>query len=158
MIGVDYGHGLVNIDIANGIRYGVIALTGYMSEELEYDFPFRCPYCGSDSLVQSRSRDWDYFCQSCRTPHESMDCYGDEEVGFHYDKEGYVLVDCLDTNVMVIRSPYFTFAPYCSPCVPGAGDLDNSVYNPNDGVKTYCLGPEWFEDGVAPYLIFKVVN
>ncbi|MCP4113799.1 MAG: hypothetical protein GY737_00055 [Desulfobacteraceae bacterium] len=49
----------------------------------------------------------------------------------------------------VLESPHTTFALACSPCVPGAGDLDNTVENPNDvdkyrRVTCYTLPSEWF--------------
>jgi predicted RNA-binding Zn-ribbon protein involved in translation (DUF1610 family) len=156
---MDYGGGVTNIDTKTGIRYGVIALnsvTGDSLEDLEYDYPFNCPDCGNDSLVKSRSAQYDYFCQSCRTWHMSDDCWGEESNGFHFEDSEYTLVDCLDTNIMVIKSPYYTHARFCSPCVPGAGDLDTPD---EDGIKTYCLGPDWFDAHLncpLPYPVYKV--
>lgn len=49
----------------------------------------------------------------------------------------------------------WTFAQFCSPCVPGAGSLDNPV---EDGAKTYCLDHDWFDGGVAPYPVFRVAD
>jgi len=155
--GIDYGSGVTNIDTKTGIRYGVISQHSVMSEameDFEYEYPFNCPDCGSETLVKSRSQRYDYFCQHCRTWHMSEDCYGDDSIGFHYEGEGYLLEDCLDTNIMVIKSDYYTFAVFCSPCVPGAGDLDTPS---EDGVKTYCLGPDWFDSYTpCPYPIYKV--
>jgi hypothetical protein len=54
---------------------------------------------------------------------------------------------------MVVKSPFYTYAQFCSPCVPGAGNLDNPMA---EGVKTYCLGHDWFEGGVAPYPVWRV--
>ena len=156
--GIDYGLGKTNIDTSTGIRYGVISQHSVMPEaldDMEYDYPFNCPACGNETLVESRSKNYDYFCQSCRTWHMSEDCYGEESNGFHFEDSDYKLVDCLDTDIMVIESPYYTLAQYCSPCVPGAGNLDH--YTP-DGVKTYCLGFDWFTDGKAPYPIYSVLN
>ena len=157
--GIDYGMGKSNIDTKNGIRYGVIAQNSVMSEALddvEYDYPFNCPDCGNESLVKSRSAKYDYFCQTCRTWHMSEDCYGEESIGFHYEGDGYQLVDCLDTNIMVISSPYYTFTRFCSPCVPGAGDLDTPDA---EGVKTYCLGPDWFDEySKLPYPVYAVAD
>lgn len=44
-----------------------------------------------------------------------------------WEKDGYSLRDCLTTDVFVTESPYFTYAQFCSPCVPGAGNLDNAI-------------------------------
>jgi hypothetical protein len=56
---------------------------------------------------------------------------------------------------MVTDSPFYTFAQFCSPCVPGAGNLDNAM---DEGVKTYCLGHDWFESGKAPYPVYSVTS
>ena len=154
---IDYGNGKTNIDPKNGIRYGVIAtnsVSGYALDDLEYNYPFSCPKCGSEKLVDSRSGKYDYYCQSCRQWYMAYECYDEESTGFHYDDDGYNLIDCLDTNIMVIESLYYTFTEYCSPCVPGAGNLDS----PNEeGVKTYCLGADWFDDyNKIPYPVYLV--
>jgi hypothetical protein len=65
---------------------------------------------------------------------------------------------------MLLRSPYYTYAQFCSPCVPGAGNLDAAVDIEDtsvlqegiDGVKTYAFGHDWFEDGKAPYVVYRV--
>ena len=44
----------------------------------------------------------------------------------------------------VFKSPYRTKARLCSPCVPGAGDLDNP--DP-EGVECYDVPPDWREGG-----------
>lgn len=54
---------------------------------------------------------------------------------------------------MGVGIDYGTFAQFCSPCVPGAGDSPLA-----DGVKTYCLGHGWFEDGKAPYAVYSVAT
>jgi hypothetical protein len=56
---------------------------------------------------------------------------------------------------MVLRSPYYTRGNFCSPCVPGGVSLESD--NP-DGAKAYCLGHDWFENGVAPYTGYMVAD
>jgi hypothetical protein len=41
--------------------------------------------------------------------------------------------------VWVLDSPYYANCKGCSPCVPGAGDLDNPCEN---GLECYCLPPD----------------
>ena len=41
-----------------------------------------------------------------------------------------------------------TFARQCSPCVPNAGDLDNT--GKDETVKCYCPPSDWYEEGKAP--------
>lgn len=171
-LGIDYGMGTTNRDSANGIRYGVISQHSILCEALndfesDYGDP-TCPKCGSvvktledgvscfetgESFEQYRHGCADFTCERCEHTLDSQDCYSDEAIGFHYSEGGYELTNCLDSDIFVIKSPYYTFAQFCSPCVPGAGNLDSAM---DDGVKTYCLGHDWFEDGKAPYPVYFV--
>ena len=66
-----------------------------------------------------------------------------------YEGEGYEL-DLRGQYLFVIKSPYSTFCRLCSPCMPNAGDLGSP--DAKDGIKTYCLGHDWF-DRKAPYIV-----
>jgi hypothetical protein len=166
-LGIDYGHGRTNIDQTNGIRFGVISQNSVTqawcdSAEADYGKP-TCGEC-SNELVNYDSEKHgayegkgctDYACESCELTVDSQYAFGDEPIGWNYEGEGYELVDCLDSDIMVLKSSFYTLAPFCSPCVPGAGDLDSAC---DDGAKTYCLGHDWFEDGKAPYRVFTVAG
>jgi hypothetical protein len=166
-LGLDYGLGRTNIDVKTGIRYGVISehsvgQAWYDSAEPDYGEP-TCGKCGnaacaSDAAPDDISEsDWfegkDYYCEHCRRTFWSDDAFGDEPNGFSYDADGYRLTTCLNSDIMILESPYYTFAQFCSPCVPGAGNIDSPM---PDGVKTYCLGHDWFESGKAPYPVYSV--
>ncbi len=103
--------------------------------------------------------DWftgkDFCCVPCQACYWSDSVYSDEPIGYSYEADGYTLTDCLQTDIMVLSSPYYTFAQYCSPCVPGAGNLDTPC---DDGPKTYALGHEWFEGDKAPYRVYSVAT
>ena len=148
---------MANVDNETGIRYGVISqhsVSGDALSDMESVYLFACPSCGNESLVPSRSQTYDYFCQDCRTWHMSEDCYGEESIGLKFEDSEYTIIDCLDSDLMIIKSPYYTHAQYCSPCVPGAGNLDNTM---PEGIKTYCLGEDWFDDySPIPYPIYRV--
>lgn len=85
-----------------------------------------------------------------------------------YEKDGYKLSNCLQSDVFVLASPYFTYAQYCSPCVPGACNLDSPLHTDTDasevhcickdhGIpKAFCLGHDWFENNKAPYPVYSV--
>jgi hypothetical protein len=92
-----------------------------------------------------------------------------------WEKDGYQLSNCLITDVFVGKSPYFTYAPECSPCVPNAGNLDSAegfegaepslkaahivqerTAKRKGWLKTYCLGHDMFEGGKAPYPVWSV--
>jgi len=171
--GIDYSDGIVNRDKDTGIHYGVISQHSIMSEAMEnfeYDYGKpTCPKCGNelvdycdkyneDNSIEdfehySKYDSEDYVCLDCKLIVESESAFSDEPLGFSYEGDGYQLIDCLDTDIMIIKSPYFTYTQFCSPCVPGAGNLDTYI---KDGVKTYALGHDWFEDGKAPYPLYDV--
>jgi hypothetical protein len=171
--GIDYGRGMANIDHATGIRYGCISQNTVSqawcdSAEPQYGPP-TCPECGNEcGDVIPENMDWphyrervcdDYACITCKHLLDSGDVYGDEPLGYIVDDGEYKMEDCLDCAILITKSPYYTYAPFCSLCVPGAGDLDNAR---EGGVKTYCLGHDWFEysdnyeGGRAPYPVYRI--
>ena len=168
---IDYGRGLTNIDHATGIRYGVISQHSVSGDALndlttEYGDP-ACPTCGGAVVAADAPEadaDWndgkDYACLACQVCYWSDRVFPDEPIGLSYTEDGYRLTDCLDSDLFVLASPFYTYAPFCSPCVPGAGNLDEASPDAKDirGVRTYCLGHDWFENGVAPYPIFRVAD
>lgn len=98
----------------------------------------------------------DYACDSCRILFDGEDAFGESPDSWYVD-DGE-LKACQggdDTDIFILRSPYYTRAQFCSPCAPGAGHLRNP--DP-EGVRTYCLGHDWFEDGQAPYPVYRVDN
>ncbi len=171
-VGIDYGlTSQTNRDKETGVHYGVISQHSvgeawYEDSEADYG-PATCPKCGNEAadyndLDEEFVQDWDrshgctdYACGQCRYVFDASEAYGDEPNGYSYDSDGYVLTSCLDSDIMVIKSPYYTRAQFCWPCVPGAGNLDNPT---EDGPKTYCLGHDWFEDGVAPYPVYDLAT
>lgn len=167
--GIDYGMGRTNIDHATGIRYGVISQHSVLqawcdSSEPDYGKP-HCPKCGNEASnsadLPDESEDWeiargacsDYGCMRCEYVFDAQEAFGEEPIGWNYSDDGYELVNCLDSDIMVLKSPYYTLAVFCSPCVPGAC----SIETPDDnGAKAYCLGHDWFETGMATYPVFSV--
>lgn len=179
--GIDYGLGRTNIDKATGIRYGVISVHAitqawYDSAEADYGSP-TCPKCQreadepsafGDTFKDGRPDDYtdepyesdDYVCVECRHFFGSESAFGDEPLGWYLKDAEYEAVDCLDSDVMVIRSPFYTFGPYCSPCVPGGITLYDDEraleYDAETGNKAYCFGHDWFDEGKAPYRVYRV--
>jgi len=139
-MGIDYGFGQTNIDHENKIRYGVISMYDVMQAWSDSSEPY-------------------YPCEDCEFEMGDDDCSEAicEPVGFYYDEEGYKISQCLDTDLMITKSPFFTAGNYCSPCVPGAINLNdrNDEIAKNDGIA-YCLGHDWFEGEKAPYRVFSV--
>lgn len=162
--GIDYGMGRANIDTATGIRFGVVnmnALSEWAWDDVTGDYGDpACPKCGgnvtdSDELDGEHEHhgDRDFYCESCDKVFWSDAVYGDEPIGHTLDTGGYKGYVGTDGDLMITKSDFYTLAGFCSPCVPGAGHLETPC---DDGVKTYCLGHDWFTGGKAPYTVFRV--
>lgn len=154
--GIDYGLEKMNIDPETGIRHGVISQHSVMPEaldDLSYDYGKpHCPKCGEEVSADDMGQ-YDFFCLKCYYGIRAEDAYSDQPLGFHYDQDGYFLADCLNNDILVLRSNFYTYDQVCSLLLPRAGNLHTPVA---DGVKTYCLGHEWFEGRIAPYPVYRV--
>lgn len=169
--GIDYGMGQTNIDLDTGIRYGVIPMNtlnewAWESFEPDYGNP-HCPHCGNEACDSSDegvpdfdenedievSGCGDYYCAGCRKAFDGDEAFGDEAIGHNLDDGEYQgFVDSYN-DVMLLKSPFYTRAQFCSPCAPGAAYLTNPC---DDGPKAYCFGHDWFDGGIAPYPVYRV--
>lgn len=147
--GIDYGFGTTNIDPENGIRYGVI----HQNDVLQ---------------AWADSSEAEYPCSECEFEQGDDDCgcCDCEPIAFNYDDDGYLASADSMGDIMILKSPYFTFAQFCSPCAPGACHLANPLEH-RDAIeggaklknnRAYCFGHDWFEDGVAPYPVYEVAT
>ena len=178
--GINYaGHSTVNMDVKTGIRYGVISSNDlnldivFESFENDYGAP-TCGNCGNEviSTDEDEAEDEDgnelntdkyahpkygcddYVCHDCECFLDSSDAYGDEAIGANLDDGEYIAsMSTSGNDIFVIKSPYYTRAEFCSPCAPGACHLSSPC---DDGDKAYCFGHDWFEDGKAPYKVYRV--
>lgn len=163
--GIDYGGGLSNRDPANGIRYGVInmnSLAHWAWESVEDDYgPATCPKCGNEAVEYDGDKHGeygghgsDYACENCEYGFMSDEAYGEQPVGRSI-QDGPLMVEVgvNDGDCFVVRSEFKTRAGFCSPCAPGACHLKDAC---EDGEWCYCFGHDWFEDGRAPYRVFRV--
>ena len=149
--GIDYGMGKTNVDTDTGIRYGVIHQNDVGEAWFENAVPIystACPYCGDGEGMEEGK-----ICPSCGKTLKWQDFDCQESIGFEYDDEGYVAQSDEQGDIFITKSPYYTRAHFCSPCAPGACYIACPC---EDGEKAYCFGPDWFEDGKAPYPIYDV--
>ena len=182
--GIDYtGPGSsVNRDPDTHIRYGVInqrtvGQAWYDDSQPYYGKPgdFKCPDCKKDFSPNGAMWGETVECPHCKESIELEipDCC--DPLSHYFEDEAY-LAECGENGeIFINRSPYYTYAQFCSPCVPGAGNLDRcpeftSVLNEDgrnsmlmiDGKwvsgfpKVLCFGHDWFEGGKAPYFVFSV--
>jgi hypothetical protein len=169
--GIDYGRGQTNIDLQNGIRFGVISQNAVLqawADSSEGDYgEAHCPKCGNEAIAIDDERvpdlddgaeDWedngrDYACASCKYTFDSDEAFSDEPLGFVLDDDEYKATAGDDGDIFILRSPYYTRAQFCSPCAPGACYLENPC---DDGERAYCFSHDWFDDGRAPYPVYRV--
>ncbi len=152
---------MTNHDPETGIAYGVVpqnAVHPDFLDDAEYDYgepeSTECPECGTFFTVRGEWGDATK-CGECGIEFavELPDCI--EANSFTIKRDGYVIQgECgsftSTFDLWIFKSPYATLAEGCSPCAPGAG------YILNEGnMATYCLGPEWFEDEKAPYMLLE---
>ena len=180
--GIDYGRGITNID-NNGIRYGVIphhsiGQIWYEESEPFYGEPC-CPECGKnafefptegikiDNKLVATPDDidfWeykehecgDYCCPFCEYIFGSESAFPEEPYSWFYKSDKYE-AECSDgIDIFITKSPYFTYAQFCSPCAPGAIYLLNPLNNIELSNKGYCFNHDWFENNKAPYPVYSV--
>jgi hypothetical protein len=183
--GLDYVGGKVNIDTETGIRYGVIPsndITQAWAESSEADYgPPTCPKCGNEARpVKTRTEhsdppgQWvsvvideefpegweeegmDYVCEACKLVFDDSEAYGDEPLGWYVDDGEYEASCDSYGNVFILKSPYYTYGPFCCPCAPGAIYLRDGEEPPEplpsgerlsswENRRAYCFDPEWFD-------------
>jgi len=172
-IGIDYSHGLANVNHETGIHFGVIPANDvgqswFDSSEGDYGEP-TCPECGN--TVEDMPDRWrkrypksytdkgiDKVCRVCKVTYDNEACFGETPLSHNLDDGEYKAAqggdDC---DVFILASPYYTYAQYCSPCAPGACYLRNPTEH---GPKAYCFGADWFgaEYSPCPYPVYRVDN
>ncbi len=123
--GIDYGNGLTNIDLTTGVRYGVISKNNCNQDWLSV---FDDHYADEGTPAAQGNGD---------------EYWNAEPTHFTYERDGIKAQYSPDSSwVWVLASPVIVECKFCSPCVPGAGDLDNQVAG---GVKTYGLPDDCLE-------------
>jgi hypothetical protein len=166
--GIDYSNGKSNIDRNTGIHYGVIPMHEVVqawADESEPYYPFVCPHCGEDlpggsldDMIRALPEDEENpSCPICEHVLEEDDFEYMDPTSFLYSRDGYEAEQGFDdTDIFIMKSPYFTYAQFCSPCAPGAGYILNTVSKQHSASKTYCFGHDWFDKGKAPYPVYDV--
>ncbi len=168
-----------NYDETTGCHFGCISFNSVNPEALQdvYDKGDNLTYKGfvQDVKANLESALKDYFSNfhsqagtsdledavaACYDAIEDSlnDNYQAEDEQYLYEHEGYKISNSPSLCCLFVElSPYYTYTNGCSPCNPNAGDLDST--SGNALLKTYCLGPEWFEDeNRPPYKVYRVVD
>jgi hypothetical protein len=144
----------MNIDKETGIRYGVIPMHEVMQawcDEAEPHYVPICPHCGNFVLEEFEPQ----ICESCGEEITEDDLDMIEPIAWYVD-DGDIHAEqsCDDPDIFVLKSKYFTYCAFCSPCAPGAGYIMDQR-DKETGIKAYCFGHDWFDDQ-APYRLYYV--
>ena len=131
-----------NVNLETGIPYGVVA----MNNLADWVFDEFILHGNNDSYDAALE---EFKADNPNATDEEIDEFNDS---YYSDEDSY----SLETEKMklglaylggaplvwVFQSPHTTNVRPCSPCVPGAGDLDSP--DP-DGMECYTLPKEWFQ-------------
>jgi len=155
--GIDYGCGQANYDTKNNIRYGVISINEVLqawADSAEPHYIYTCPYCGADLKKGIDAK----RCPAC---YKKIDSDYDfdmlEPVSWFLDDGEYMAEQRQDDpDIFIVKSPYYTYAQFCSPCAPGACYLLSPLDHKADNNRCYCFGHDFFESGKAPYKVYSV--
>jgi hypothetical protein len=130
---------------------------------IDYSMPGSCTNRDADSGIHYGVIPMNEICQAWSDSSEAQypeDLAEDEECDpscFTYEGEGIAAQQSHDSpDVWVFKSPYFTYAQFCSPCAPGACYLLNPCTPESGAARAYCFGHDWFEEGIAPYPVYSV--
>ena len=141
--GIDYSRGSgANTDLKTGIRYGVIAINSLAShiwDDIENIYTQSCPKCGSETIKEQLGA---LVCDSGHAFSED-DSYPEEPSGKEWAGDPEYQLVFTELYCFVTKAPVVIKAKFCSPCMPGAGDLDSP--NP-DGTLTYALDSSFFDE------------
>lgn len=177
-----------NFDEKTGIRYGVISPHNISScsldeiyqkgtdpqyesgkEELARDIKNILDryHFSAGQIDEVLSPVIDIFNESYESDGSGIMDYSDKEYDLHVSGDNF--------GIFVMRSPYYTYCRDCSPCAPGAGDLNSPVDkedyeasliagSPHCYISgmALCLGHEWFDQDndqysrKIPYRVFRI--
>lgn len=167
--GIDYGFGKTNIS-PEGIRFGVISQNEVLqawADSSEPEYPVtevECPECSWPNTFESVGEE--QKCTNCGAELEELfehEAELAEPSCYISNKDGYEMSSDQVGDIFITKSPYFTYAQFCSPCAPGAcylmNWLDTASMAPVPlGNRCFCLGHDFFEDGKAPYPVHSVAT
>ena len=169
-MGIDYGVGKTNIDTETGIRYGVIHQNSVDAEALNHmlmngedtgwsNYLAEMKEKISNAIMEAididpRSYRYERLKGVCDDTaqafldEEASELAPDHEQGTTvYESDGLITKWHPDGYIFVLKSPVLALRNFCSPCMPGAGDLKS-----DGNVPTYCLPEDWFDEySTMPY-------
>jgi hypothetical protein len=176
--GIDYSNGQSNIDHATGIRFGVISQHPVSPDALDDIMRDGEDVAWTEALADAIQSAKDNALDEANGDPSAVEEVDEDQIrddlasgwesnfsNYVYEKDGYKVTSCLDNDLFILASPFFTYAKFCSPCVPGAGNLDDAALTDTFALtnaiaynwpRVFALGHDWFEGGKAHYPLFNV--
>lgn len=160
---------LSNYDEKTGINYGCISQNSIALEHID-------SWYEKDAVYESYVQELEKKVKSGEITEEEKDnnleYYDNDFHQWYYKDEEYEAEYSESLNAWIIlKSPFYTYCRQCSPCVPGAGDLDSPVSKEEyertqhntfmyGTVKAYCLPKDFFDADYAkiPYRHYWAVG
>ena len=166
----------INRDEKTGIRYGVIPANDLPCwyDEAESDYgEATCPNCdkvasGASDVTDEQEENlepaskfynpcFDYACLDCNIYFDSESAYPETPNVYRIDNGNYKAMQGGEgSDVFILKSPYFTYAQFCSPCTPGACYLLSPLTKPREDNKAYCPSPDSLQDEKPPFPVYLV--
>lgn len=163
--GIDYGNGQTNIDLETGIRFGIISQNSVLQAWADDSEPvYNCEDCQyeEDADIRDFSEEVDDSFDDEMIEKARDEYYEEKEqarsfcepICYKYEDQEYKCFSCFDnTEIAIEKSPYYTRGRLCSPCFPGGVNLNDMD---EQGEMGYCFNHDWFDEGVAPYPVYRV--
>jgi hypothetical protein len=162
-----------NMDLETGIRYGVIPKDDLFNCAEDFftfakDMSYEEQWQEIKDSINSLNLSDDAVSDMLEIAEQDLnDNWNSECSLMRYERDGYIIEASNDgCDLFIIKSPYFTLAPFCSPCAPGAcylrdgikeDELEDGEVKPGSGrLEAYCLPEDWFEEGKCTYKYWEV--
>lgn len=158
--GLNYGAESSNIDIETGVRYGVISankLSSAICDVLEPIYECSCPDCGAP--MKNNEPPEDLLCEACGYKgRDESEFYPEEPSWWAYEENNLFFMQDEYNDIIIFKSPFVAYAQFCSPCMPGACNLESPLAEDSRDRDNLCyaLDETWFEGNEAPYDYFKL--
>ncbi len=130
---------------------------------MELDEEGKCPECSEEvkrtEFEGARHACGEHVCHSCGYLFDGDEAFGEQPIS-HFIDDGEYKAECgEDGDIFVMKSPYYTYGPFCSPCAPGAVSVGlASEYDEESGERAYCFDASFFQDNKAPYRYWSVAT
>jgi hypothetical protein len=163
------------MNIKTGIHYGVIPKDDLFNCAEEFfenakDMSYEEQWQEIKDSINSLNLSDDVISEMLEIAEQDLnDNWNSECSRMRYEQDGFIIeASNDDCDLFIIKSPFYTLAPFCSPCAPNACylrdgikedeiDEHGEVKEGSGGIEAYCLPEDWFsEENPCPYKYWEV--